>query len=843
MKNLLKKMGILSLSLISVAGLAACGGSDKPNNPDDPNNPNNPNEPDDPTKPAQNASGAQSYVAANYAERTEILGKLEKYAVENQLTGIALYEDSGYVMYDNAVTKGSETYITGFGHGVLSDGSIDADLASEQNTAWKRYYHTYEAENPNTINYMNNKGSVVGNLIGYVSGSYWTTHMNEFSDGYEWVPALANSERPIAVNAKDGLATKYKFEVKVGSELVYNTGSDKSPASKYKGQQVKVEDYITAYKMLYTQAYGMARGAEQLEGSGSIKGMAQYYNDSKNSYNEVSWNNNVGIKGYMDGGKAYIEVEFNLPTSQFYAMYYLSSSLAAPIPEQFIKDLGNGDLKKGMEAYGNMTSSGLTPVDTFLSTGPYLIERWDAQQIVFKRNDLYTAEPGKYEIAGIHYRILTAAKEDPEAAFKEFLSGNLHSVGIPSTQLKTYKTDPRTVQVDGTTTTKLNVNTTTKAEWEYLFGVNGTVAQTAESEYWNVEPAMSNEDFVNALSYAINRVEYADQVGATPTANYFANAYLSDPENGVSYNSTDAHKDAMADFLAGTDGYGYSLEKAKTLFKRSTDALIASGAYKSGDTITLDVVWQSQSNVDVTGNKIESYWKAAFDAAGCDLKLEIKNIVPNSWEDAYYKHMMVGQFDLGYGGITGNPMNPLNFMEVLKSDNSSGFTLNWGPNTNEVSKELEYDNMYWSFNSLWEAAEKGGYFENGVAVAPYDASLAETNGVVMNADGTATLTFDVSMISGVEGITVDLSRLVIFTYFNVDGEAVYGEEQITGSVGTVTLSEDKTKVTVVLSKATVDKYNGSNVVPGYLGIDFYFETDILGVISEQYKTINFEFTA
>jgi hypothetical protein len=66
---------------------------------------------------------------------------------------------------------------------------------------------------------------------------------------------------------------------------------------------------------------------------------------------------------------------------------------------------------------------------------------------------------------------------------------------------------------------------------------------------------------------------------------------------------------------------------------------------------------------------------------------------------------MVGQFDLGFGSITGNALDPLNFMEVLKSNNSSGFTLNWGPDTSAI--DLDYNGTKWSFDNLWAAADHG----------------------------------------------------------------------------------------------------------------------------------------
>ena len=92
---------------------------------------------------------------------------------------------------------------------------------------------------------------------------------------------------------------------------------------------------------------------------------------------------------------------------------------------------------------------------------------------------------------------------------------------------------------------------------------------------------------------------------------------------------------------------------------------------------------------------------------GGKVKLEVENVAVAVWSDVYYKKMMVGQFDIGFGGISGNTLNPLNFMEVLKSDNSSGFTLNWGPNTNNPATLIEHNGKQYTYDALWQAADTG----------------------------------------------------------------------------------------------------------------------------------------
>ena len=728
-----KLIVLAAAGLLSVGALTACG-----------NNGKNPwgQKSVDPTKPENLAQGIQTFVNESSAERTKILGILEKYAVDEKLTGLSIFGSGGYVVYSPDVQKGTNNYIRGYGFGVLAEGQVKADLAGETNAAWKRYYHSFESEDPSNLNYMNDKGAVVGDLIAYVNAGYFDIKMNKTKDGYTWFGDLAKVDRPIAVNAsKDtGLATKFKFPVKVGSELKYTTLSQNAKYSKYNNREVKLEDYITPYKIYYTKAYGMARGSENLTGSGSLKGASSYYNASGAGFNEAKWNN-LGVKAYEEGGKSYLEFEFNLPCTPFFAMYYLSGGMFSPVPEDFIKDLGNGDFAEGVKNWG-VNSSDLSEsiLDHWLTTGPYTLERWDAeQQIVFKKNPNYDAK-GRYNIEGVHLNVLKAINNDPEAAIKEFEANKLHACGVPYTKLDQYRNDPRTTTTVSTSNYKININTCDQATWNDLFGAEGSIEQTPEADYWACEPALSNKDFVSGLSFAIDRKTLAAKIGRTPAFEYFSPNYLADPEKGTYYNDTKEHKAAVADLQNGTDGYGYSLEKAKAAFQKAAEALVADGIYKAGDTIELEIAWQTPADEEEYHNDIAKNFTDAFNTPENPLKLACKFWAGESWSDVYYDKMMVGQFDLGFGSVSGNTYNPLNFLEVLKSDNSSGFTLNWGIDTNEinVNNSISYKNKAWSFDALWTAADQGAYIKDGKN-AQIDVGWKNTS-AVLNED--YSLTFE-----------------------------------------------------------------------------------------------------
>ena len=733
------------------------------------------------------ASGVQSFVAASYEERTKILAILEAYAYEHFLTGFSFIDDGGYTLYSTTVKRGVDTYVPGYGWATLSDGEIIADLTGPGvKPEYKRYYHTFQTEDPGHINYADDKGSVVGDLVGYVGSSYWGTRLNETNDGYEWYSETAK-EKPVAVNANanTGLATKYEWKLKTAADgYTYATNTKNATLSKYNGRGVEAQDYITPYQLYYTKSLGWARSAENLDGAGSIKGSADYYKASENGFNATAWEN-VGIKVEERDGEAVMTVEFNTPCTPFYAMYYMNSSMFAPVPEAFIRDLGvlNGgndsnSLEKGAAIFGKTNQDlGLSPVDTYLSTSVYYIEAWVAnEEIVFKRNPNYTfCGEGRYKIEGIHFDILEAAATDPEAGWKELNAGNLSASGVPSTQTqdRTRNDDVAyAVYTPGSSTYKLNVNACTPELWEQLFGENGSITTTSPEQYWDVELAMSNKDFLLGLSWSLDREKLAKALGRGASVNYFGDGYLSDPENGVIYNYTDAHSQAAADITAnGQYPNGYSLEVAKAYFKSACETLIAEGKYKSGDVITIEIAWQTTSQFANYGDPIIQMWEEAFNAVGeaYGLTLDVTNWAGAVWSDVYYSKMMVGQFDIGFGSISGNALNPLNFLEVLKSDNSSGFTLNWGADTSVVN--LEYNGVLWSFDSLWQAADTGGYFNQGKYEKAYnpdmklneDGSYAE-DCYTENEDGTVTLVLNVNPLK-VDGLVVDVEK-VLFDGYN-----------------------------------------------------------------------------
>ena len=717
------------------------------------------------------------------AKRTEILGSLEKYAMDNHLTGITLFENGGLVKYSERVELPTTNYITGYGFGLLSEGRILSDMDAEENPNYKRYLHTSSSSDPKAINARDDVGSQIADLEGYITSSFWGTKLNKTKDKYVWYPVLARDtikihdvdtsfDRPIPIYENNevmpdedpnplGLYRTWRIYVKTGDnsglKYRYNGESWKKPNNdgtiNFDSRKVALEDYEFAYRLLLTGSHGLERGAEFAgDKTYGIVGAQKYYNNTNNEtitdaqakskWEEMKADGSLGIKTGTDSVNGdYIQLTILNPIDRFTAMYTFSSNLLSPMPEEFVQTIGEGSIKAGAKFYGKFNNTSTAPeghqdkiLDFTISVGPYMLEKWDKKQaIYFKKNDQWN-EPGRYNIEGIKILIIEAAQTLSTAIYDRFTNTkDLDSCGIPVKYVQAEEGQPRVYKTKGDSTFKLNVNSCDTETFNKLFGPQGTINKNSN---WTLKPWMSNNNFLNGLFYSINRKQFASSLGVQPSINYFSNAYLSDPENGVSYNDSEAHKKAVEAYQTydanNEDMYGYSRDRAILCFQSAVKELLNAdledypeelrvkyGTKAKPFEMHIHIRWMYDANITEYGNKIASYFTDAFNddrVCGGRIKLIVDQEAPTTdWEQVYDEYLMKGQFDLGFGAISGNTYNPLNFMQVLKSDNESGFTLNWGTDTSKITtnKPIIYDNKTWSFDALWAVADHGGVVENG----------------------------------------------------------------------------------------------------------------------------------
>ena len=793
------------------------------------------------------------YSNGSAEEKTIIVGELEKYLLNNHLTGLPLCSDGGYIKYSDRVVLPTATkkdcngndivingttrheHIYGYGFGEISEGKLQGELTGD--VEFPSYYHKYEEKDPLSLNesihnYWDNP------LTAYVTNVFFNTRLSANKMTYEWFPSLASEEnklsngtyRPLPLKVLDDGSksiiynpskneefSNYRIYVRTGEGVLYNTLSTKEEIKEYKGRQVQLEDYITPYKEIHNQSNNIIRGSNNLSGMASIKGMEEYYYATSEGYNQEAWDN-VGLKPGEDSKGTYIDFELRVKCTPFYAMYYLSNIIYTPIPKSFV------DLVGGYANLFSFVNDTYTPVDTTLSVGPYCVEQWNKNEsIVFKKNELIADEINggnhRYQIPGIHVAIYEQAANDQNFGYNLFKNGLIDSAGIPLENSQEEANAKGTQTTSSGSITSLSINSCDQQMWEYLFGENGTIKKTNKEDYWDVKPAMSNDNFLKGIHLSINRKEFAEKRGVTPSIDLFGDACSVDFESFTPYNKTQVHKDALLSYYGSKkliDSYGYDFDLAVNYFNKAATELLQTGAYKEGDVIEIEICWQAQSQANERGKEIEQYIEKAFnDERVCNnkLSLNINTTFTQVWSDVYYEKTMCGQFDISLAGYPGSSnFNIAHYMEAFKSDNSSGFTLSWGEDTNSTETLIDYDGKKFTYDALWRALDFGTLVEpNGKNATLYDATIVSNT---LNEDDSRTIVinYDFSSIEGV--IDIDIEKLELWWY---DSDNIsrfdYKEiDYVDDGNGTITITINKDTASTWLGDISIDlilliKYN------------------------------------
>lgn len=724
------------------------------------------------------ATGAYNYLALSYDERAEILGQLEKYAMTNFLTGISIYDDGGSVLYSSRLEFPTENYVTGYGWGLMREGNISEpsivdDDTTISNVNW--YYHALLSTSLSTLNYMDSTESTTRDLASYAITGWFgqklaTDTNGNYEEGYEWYGnlikpsadgALAtpinSAEYPILEATEEGyqdLAYTWRYYLRTGQTgFAYRTASTKSEISQFNNRPIQAKDFEWAMRMFLSGDVGFSYASSYTEDS-PIVGAADYYQISRaNGYDsqdaDDAWED-VGFKVGSDDYGDYVDVTFTAPTNEFYAMYQMTSA-PAPFPEEWwniiCQDTSGNVTNFGAFASRNSDRS-YEVIDTTLSVGPYYLIQFNNQTIAFAKNDQWweqedeDSEKSVWNIQGFKYTVNTGLADNQSLYYSEFKDGKTDVASLTQTTYNQAISDNygnNIRQTEGTSNFKMNVNALDQNTWNAWFGPTGSVAQN--TTIYNVKPIMSNYDFLNGVYCATDRQTLAASEFRNPAFEFYADAYLIDPELGISYNDTTYHQENIADYYPET--YGYNRSAAQTLFNRAIETLIADGSYKSGDDIVL-TCWQ-QDEASTTGwgadwsRQVEDAFNSCTAAQNYNLTLTIEQEAVVNWSDVYYAHLLVGNFDFGFGSISGSAMDPLGFMYTLKSDNSSGFTLNWSVDTSWNDGSITYDvdesgePLTWSFDALYDAADAGTIVSDGMVSAPViyiDGSLLKSGTIL-----------------------------------------------------------------------------------------------------------------
>jgi len=726
-----------------------------------------------PTSEVASPSSYADYSSLNGDERTKMAAQIEKYMYNNGLAPITAMEYSGYCLYSDRISTpflDQNLYVPGFGYGILTYGTITKAMEAEATEKWQMYYHdqldvSYDEGN---FNYLNSNSNSVYQFYSYISSGYFSTYVNEDNTSSEYQKGLSRLDAPVAIDPdENGASNKWKVYLRVGGDadndngvtkgLTYRTASSKF--SSYDGRNIALEDYLTPFKLMATQSIGWYRGTEQAGEdtvNRQIKGFAEYYQNSGEATelpSDEEFCKEVGVS--IDKEENSLTIEFNDKITPDYIEYQMDGLWANPICEDFVKELGNGDVIAGAKAMGTNSGS-LTPLDTMLCVGPYYTEYYESKKTVcYKKNETWPLTKDNYNrdlyrIEGIHINLNSALASNSNTYIELFEAGSTDYSNIPSEYWDKYVNSPLRKKVDGDSLNQLFLNT-----WDEAFH-----ASRFDNEYsnsWEVKPILSNNNFFKALSIGIDRQTMADYFHYSPAYEIQEPINKATPKSEV-YNSTSEHKKAVSEAFNGIfddDDYTSSWkDDSADYFELAIQEELDAGHYTLGTgsnptevTIALVSVDKSQAvNVWKRVSYVFESWKEAFELAVKSHTDENGNhnwvdengnplIVfnPTTEEVAYDSSLQANVIDRGvqagkYDGetvyyISGNAYDVLNNMEKYKSDNSNGFTLNYGLDTSLPSKDIYYDGKYWSFDTLWNASN-GGTFVTSEGRSQSETTLA-----------------------------------------------------------------------------------------------------------------------
>lgn len=746
-------------------------------------------------------------------EKSEMIGALENYSLANHLAGIPIAQNDGYTTFSKRIKLATTEYIDNYGFGLLGEGSLDesAEPINDNDSNFKDYLHLPCASGRAVLN---DKSKMRTNhaiykedreLCGYITSSFWDKKMNETKNGYVWYPVLAKDkviydnheysfDRPIAIYQNEevkpgedpnptGLYNTWRVYVKTGlSDGIKYRYNGKSWDIDLDGRNVELEDYEFVFRLLLNRnyaanpeafAYNIVGGESYFKRTAGISG-----DDEALSI----WNNwkDKGILGFKSGvdetNGEYIQLTITSEINRFDAMQAFSSKILSPLPEEFIKTIGEGSIKDGTDRYGNRShvknhDGKLT--DFVLSLGPYMFEtNEDGYYLAFKKNNQWTNDPNRYNFAGIK-AICVDSFENSTAVINLFDRGYLDNADIPIRFISELKNQPGVYKTKGDTILKLNINSCTQEQWDEMY------SNSYYSGNWPVKPWMNNDNFLKGLFYSINRIEFADYCGMSPSINYFPDSYLID-EN-TPYNKTEAHMKAIEAFQTydseGKSTYGYSLDKAVYYFKTAVNELVSSGLLEYGTKekpteLKFSIKYTSPVELLNFRNQIFDYFKKAFnDDRVCNGRIVLV-VESTSLRYRLDLEVMGGLFDLLCNStIYGDMTSYLDLMHQFNwedwEDNSSLYdrNYNYGVDTSVVvpEKPLVYNGEIWSFDTLLSVVSNKGVTVDAMNKSYVDYSSSG------GADFSQGRDFSVVVeTANTDKIKVSIERVLIF----VDG---YGE--------------------------------------------------------------------
>jgi ABC-type oligopeptide transport system substrate-binding subunit len=656
------------------------------------------------------ANGTFNYRFASTELRNTFFAAAEKYLINNMYAGVPVFANAGYALYSSRLQLPVDQAVP-----VLDYGNIFSTMSADDSTVLmddgqlgnvgEYTYRASLAQNPTTFQQWIYDDATSADVIDLILDAPYVFKFNDDKDGYALVPSMA-TDLPQAQNPTTldtGVEVAKVWRISLRNDLVWTYHADTDTSAFPDGhEKIDATDFIDTYKLAIESKWfrAISGGGDFLSSSQEIKG-AQDFVDGDGEWADV------GLKKIDDYT---LEFEFVGDMSEWNVRYWLGSFVMGPI---------------NMDLYDAVGDSYGTSAETTAFNGQFKMDYYESDRIIrFSKNaDFHDKE--SYFFTHYTYAII----EDREVRFQEFIGGKLEAAALPTAKYENFKNHPGLKRLPGATTFRIMING--------LGTVGNQQAQFPGSDFVP-EPLLANQDFKKAMYLSIDRLKLATEVLKTSEAQQylFTDAYLVEALSGIPFRTTDIGN-SVSDGLSPTT-YGFNADASKDWWNAAIDALVADGSYAAGTAanptiIEMDFnVFSGSEAQQLLGDFIKASFEEIFVSDTHNIKVKV-NVTPKDFPSIYYDYMMIGNFDLSIGGISGSTLDAASFLDTYCSDNRSGFSLNWGVDTSIAEIEVTYVDPatdaeiteMWSFDSIYEVLNGEVYVVDGVETEAPEATTAE----------------------------------------------------------------------------------------------------------------------
>lgn len=358
----------------------------------------------------------------------------------------------------------------------------------------------------------------------------------------------------------------------------------------------------------------------------------------------------------------------------FYLLYNLTSSWL--VHESTYDSLAS-------EKDGLYVNTYCTSVETTKSYGPYKLTYFQKDKnFKLEKNPYWYGYTDAKDNSALYQttNINVTKVANASTRLQMFLAGQLDTYGLTSNDMEAYSTSDNTYYTTEPSTFFVAMNPDLEAlkkEQAKTPGTNKTI--------------LTIKDFRQALSFALNRVQFALATSPTNNAAFavYSDAIISNPESGLSYRSTEEAKDAVLAFWGLTNEVGagkryatkdeaiasisgYDLPGARKLFDSAYDQAIEQGLMTANDVVEIKIGLPNGTTSFYTKGYeflVNCYTEAV---KGTKLEGKLRFTKDDTLGNSFGTALRTNAVDMLFGvGFSGSALDPFSLVQCYADDDAT----------------------------------------------------------------------------------------------------------------------------------------------------------------------------